>query len=189
MLTDTTLHHLTEHIAGQSHAMAGASMAAAGALACSLGEACVGISALHQESADEQARSRGAVARLTAIRCQLLALADEDGAAITAFAQLREAGQELKGQNRLCEMPVEMGQLASEAARLLQEFRPLVRNVQDDLEMAITLLRGVAQAATLLLDSNLRLWPEPNLLEAHEPALAQLRDEVARIEPKARIRP
>ena len=35
-----------------------------------------------------------------------------------------------------------MGSLAAEAAALLQDFRPLVRDVQDDLEMAITLLAG-----------------------------------------------
>ena len=57
----------------------------------------------------------------------------------------------------------------------VQGFRPLVRDVGDDLEMAIALLTGAAHAASLLLDSNLRIWPTPSLLAKYEPELAQLR--------------
>ena len=85
-------------------------------------------------------------------------------------------------------MPLEMGSLAAEAAALLQEFRPLVRGVQDDLEMAITLLAGAARAASLLLDSNLRLWPEASLLAAYEPALAGLREQTGGLRPVERVR-
>jgi formiminotetrahydrofolate cyclodeaminase len=189
MLTANSLNHLVEHIAGQGHAMAGATIAASGALACGLGEACVHISLSHLEDNTQRAEAGGVAGRLAAIRGQLLALADEDGAAITAFAALREAGQTLQEQDRLCCMPVEMASLATEAAALLQEFRPCVRNVQDDLEMAITLLAGAARAACLLLDSNLRLWPEPMLLAKFEPALAGLRAQAAALRPVERVRP
>ena len=84
-------------------------------------------------------------ARLSECRGQLEALVDEDGAAITGFETLRDAGEVRQAQDRLCRMPLEMGSLAAEAAALLQEFRPLVRVVQDDLEMAITLLTGAAR--------------------------------------------
>jgi hypothetical protein len=86
-------------------------------------------------------------------------------------------------------MPVEMGRLTAEAACLLQDFRPLVRNVQDDLEIAITLLAGVVRAAALLLDSNLRLWPEPALLAKYEPELVGLRARAGSVRPVERIRP
>jgi hypothetical protein len=190
MLTENTLRHFTTHIAGQHHAMAGATIAASAALACGLGEACVQISALtlDEEVAERHTDALRVAGRLTAIRGQLLALSDEDGAAITTFAELRAAGQELAGQDRLCRMPVEMGSLAAEAAILLQNFRPLVRNVQDDLEMAITLLGGTVRAATLLLDSNLRLWPEPILLTQYEPELAALRALAGRVQPAERVR-
>jgi hypothetical protein len=85
-------------------------------------------------------------------------------------------------------MPLEMGSLAAEAAVLLQEFRPLVLGGQDDLEMAITLLAGAARAASLLLDSNLRLWPEAALLAEYEPALAHLREQAESVRPVERIR-
>ena len=93
-----------------------------------------------------------------------------------------------QAQDRLCRMPLEMGSLAAEAAALLQEFRPLVRGVQDDLEMAITLLAGAAHAAGLLLDSNLRLWPEACLLAKFEPALAGLRQQAGSLRAVERIR-
>lgn len=169
--------------------MAGATIAASGALACGLGEACVRISAARLETGAEQAKALSAAVRLSEIRGRFEALADEDGAAITAFAALREAGEMLQGQDRLCRMPVEMGSLAAEAANLLQEFRPLVRGVQDDMEMAITLLAGVARAAGLLLDSNLRIWPEPVLLATYEPELSSLRMAVGRVQPAERVRP
>jgi len=55
--------------------------------------------------------------------------------------------------------------------------------------MAITLLVGTQRAATLLLDSNMRLWPEPDLLAKYEPQLAALRAEAGRVQPVDRIRP
>ena len=124
--------------------MAGATIAASGALACGLGEACVRISRSRLEAAEEQAAAQRVAARLAECRGQLEALVDEDGAAITGFETLRDAEAVRQAQDRLCHMPLEMGSLAAEAAALLQEFRPLVRGVQDDLEMAITLLAGAA---------------------------------------------
>jgi formiminotetrahydrofolate cyclodeaminase len=188
VLTENSVRQFTEHIAGQSHAMAGATIAASGALACGLGEACVRISSSRLEAAEEQAAAQRIAARLSEIRSQLEALVDEDGAAITGFETLRDAGAVRQAQDRLCRMPLEMGSLAAEAAALLQEFRPLVRGVQDDLEMAITLLAGAARAASLLLDSNLRLWPEAGLLAAYEPALAHLREQAESVRPVERIR-
>ena len=168
--------------------MAGATIAASGALACGLGEACVRISRSRLEAAGEQAAAQRVAARLAECRGQLEALVDEDGAAITGFETLRDAEAVRQAQDRLCHMPLEMGSLAAEAAALLQEFRPLVRGVQDDLEMAITLLAGAARAASLLLDSNLRLWPEASLLAEYEPALAHLREQAESVRPVERIR-
>ena len=188
MLTEDSLRQFTGHIAGQSHAMAGATIAASGALACGLGEACVRISRSRLEAAEERAAAQRVAARLAECRNQLEALVDEDGAAITGFETLRDAEAVRQAQDRLCHMPLEMGSLAASAAVLLQEFRPLVRGVQDDLEMAVTLLTGAARAASLLLDSNLRLWPEAALLAEYEPALAGLRAQAARLRPAERVR-
>jgi len=188
MLTDYSVRRFADHLARQEHALAGATIAASAALACGLGEACVRIGAMHLADADQRATAERTAGRLVTIRGQLQALADEDGDAILAFAALRDAGQELQGQDRLCQMPVETGRLSAEAAAALQEFRSLVQVVQDDLEMAITLLGGAVRAATLLLDSNLRIWPEAALRARFEPGLADLRSQAQAIRPVERIR-
>ncbi len=179
---------LTDHIARQYHAMAGATIALSAALAAGLGEACLHISESQVEDATDQATLSAAAGRLRAIRDELLALADEDGAAITAFATARGAGREPQGKERLCQMPVEMGRLAVEAGFLLQQHRSLVQRPKDDLEMALTLLSGTAHAAVLLLDSNLRIWPESDLLAQFEPELSALDALAGRLEPVARVR-
>jgi formiminotetrahydrofolate cyclodeaminase len=188
MLTDNSLRESTGHIASQGHAMAGATIAASAALACSLGEVCLRLNFALLSNATDRASAERLAGQLAAIRSRLLALTDEDGAAITTFAALRAAGKTLEGQDRLCQMPAEMARLSVEAACLLQEFRPLIDLARDDLEMAITLLVGTQRAATLLLDSNLRLWPEPDLLAKYEPLLAALRAEAGKVRPVDRIR-
>ena len=133
MLTENSIRQFTDHIASQSHAMAGATIAASAAAACSLGDACLHINVPLVASAADSALAERLAGQLAGIRSRLLALTDEDGAAITAFAALR--------------------------------------------------------AATLLLDSNMRLWPEPDLLAKYEPELAALRAEAGRVQPVDRIRP
>ncbi|MGC8781791.1 MAG: cyclodeaminase/cyclohydrolase family protein, partial [Anaerolineae bacterium] len=118
MLTDHSVRQFTDHIAGQRHAMAGATIAASAALACGLGEACLRINAALPAVGPGREPADRSAGRLAGLRDRLLALADEDGAAITAFAALRAAGKMLQGQERLCQMPVEMARLAGEAARL-----------------------------------------------------------------------
>jgi hypothetical protein len=79
--------------------------------------------------------------------------------------------------------------LAIEAARFLEDFRTaVIERVGDDLEMSICLLTGSAQAAALLLDSNMRIWPEPDLLAQFEPLLEQTELDIRALSPVARIR-
>ena len=189
MLTDNSIRQFTDHIASQSHAMAGATIASSSAIACSLGETCIRMNIPLLTSAADQTLAGRLAGEIRDIRKRLLALTDEDGASNTAFAALRAAGKMLEGQDHLCQMPAEMAQLSIEAACLLQEFRPLIDLARDDLEMAITLLVGTQRAAALLLDSNMRLWPEPALLAKYEPELAALRAEAGRVRPVDQIRP
>jgi formiminotetrahydrofolate cyclodeaminase len=179
---------LAGQIAGQRHAMAGAAIALSAALACSLGEACLRISALESEDVSDREALAASAGRLRDIWGLLLELAEEDGAAIGEYAARREAGDLPQGQERLCQMPVEVAKLAAEAARTLQERRPQVERVRDDLEMALALLHGAARAAILLLDSNLRIWPEADLLARFEPELAALITLSARLRPVSRVR-
>ncbi len=72
-----------------------------------------------------------------------------------------------------------MASLSIQVSKILEEFRPSVyEQVRDDLEMSICLLNGTARSAILLLDSNLRIWPEKELLEQFEPLLSKLEKEI-----------
>ena len=120
---------------------------------------------------------------------QRAAWCDRDAPAIAEFVALREAGPGVKGQQLLCDAPAEMSRLCLEAATLLQAFRTHVsERVRDDLEMSLSLLASTAQAAMLLLDSNLRIWPEPALLATYEPIRAGLEREIKQVTPVKRIR-
>jgi formiminotetrahydrofolate cyclodeaminase len=188
MLTNHSVHDFGSYVAGQSHAMAGATIAASAALACALGEACARISTARLEDWDSCAQAEALADRLSSARAILTSLADLDGEALLAFEASAAAGRAAEGKDQLCRMPLEIGVAACSAASALQAFRPLVRGVQDDLEMAITLLSGAGRAAALLLDSNLRIWPERELLAAFEPELARLRQALAELDPATSVR-
>jgi formiminotetrahydrofolate cyclodeaminase len=187
--THNTIREFIAEVSEQHHAMAGAVIAASAAQAAGLGIACLRIS-LERRSNDLNAASvSGLIQHITYIKDSLTEWCDRDAAAIAEFVALREAGNELSGQQRLCRAPAQVSRLSLEAATSLQEFRPLVcEQVRDDLEISISLLTGAAQAAMLLLDSNLRIWPGDGLLGEYEPIRADLEAEIGRLTPVRRIR-
>ena len=64
MLTENSLRQFTDHIASQGHAMAGATIAASAALACSLGEVCLRLNFALLSSATDAAMVAPAMAWL-----------------------------------------------------------------------------------------------------------------------------
>ena len=186
-VTDQTVAQFVQEVSQQQHAMAGAVIALSAGQAAALGQACMQISQdaldLHDETIDKQ------IERVANIKSELLQWCDRDADAIAEFVALREAGETLAGQQLLCNAPAVVSQLSIQVANILQSFRPVVsERVQDDLEMAISLLAGTAQAAMLLLDSNLRIWPEKALLAQFEPIQDDLAIEISRLSPVKRIR-
>jgi len=188
-VTKNTVRQFIDEVANQHHAMAGAVIAASAAQAAALGRACIQISLEHRGDVLDAVDVADRIQQITRIKESLIAWCDRDATGIAEFVALREAGDELRGQQLLCDSPAEMSRLSVEAAAILQDFRPLVsERVQDDLEMSITLLSGTAQAAMLLLDSNLRIWPEKALLDKYEPIRADLEHQIKQLTPTARIR-
>lgn len=188
-MTALTGRQFTAHVSSRHHAMAGATIALSAAQAVALGEACMRITRDHLGDPFARQQAGALIERVTEVKQKLLDLTDTDGSAITAFVALREAGQELAGQDMLCALPVDMGELAFQGASAMQEFRPLVVDqVHDDLEMALTLLTGATKACTLLLDSNLRIWPDPALVARYEPQRARLEAQARQLAPVARLR-
>lgn len=187
--TFTSNRQFIHHVSIQQHAMAGAVIANSAAQAVALGEACIRISLNRQFDTRKTDNKSHYAEQMADIKNQLAEWCERDATAIAEFIALREAGNELQGQQLLCKAPSEISRLSIEAAEILQSFRPqVVENVQDDLEMSISLLAGTAQAAMLLLDSNLRTWPETALLDIYEPVRARLEEQIGRLTPVARIR-
>lgn len=169
--------------------MAGAVIAASAAQAVALGEACMQISLDNQVDKLDWHDVTARIEQMLHTKQSLLEWCDQDGSAIAQYVTLREAGEGLSGERLLCESPTEIGRLCVEAAKILENFRSMVfERVHDDLEMAITLLAGTAQAAMLLLDSNLRIWPYPALLKEFEPLRAELAQQIKQLTPVSRIR-
>ena len=188
-ITTKTNRQFINHVSTQHHAMAGAVIAISAAQAVALGEACIRISREHQPDRLNVDEASNHAEKMADIKSRLTAWCDRDATAIAEFVALREAGEELKGQQLLCDAPAEMGRLSLEAANILQDFRPQVsERVRDDLEMSVSLLAGTARAAMLLLDSNLRIWPEKALHDSYDPIRAKLEQQIDRLAPVARIR-
>ncbi|MBE7474676.1 MAG: cyclodeaminase/cyclohydrolase family protein [Anaerolineales bacterium] len=188
-MTEKSVRQFIEEVSDQRHAMAGAVIAVSAAHASALGEACMQISLDHQVDKLDWQDITGRIEQMVHLKNTLIAWCDQDATAIAEHVALREAGQVLQGQRLLCESPAEISRLCLDAAAVLQNFRPVViEQVQDDLEIAISLLAGSARAALLLLDSNLRVWPEPNLLAEFEPILAELEQQLNQLSPVERIR-
>lgn len=187
-ISSLTVDEFVQHVSDQGHAMAGATIALSAAQAAALGEACLRISSrLTNLSGGVLVEGSS---ELNHIKRELLDLSNQDADAIAEFVALREAGKTLSGQQMLCRLPSDISHLSSKAAAILQDCRMAIHErVQDDLEMSIRLLSGTAQAALLLLDSNLRIWPEPALTDEFEPLLQDRQKEIANIQPVKRIRP
>jgi formiminotetrahydrofolate cyclodeaminase len=188
-LTEKPMRQFIGEVSDQRHAMAGAVIAAAAAQATALGEACMQISLDHQVDKLNWHDVTGRIEQMVHIKNTLVEWCDQDASAIAEYVALRDMGQELSGQRILCDSPAEISRLCVEAVMSLQKFRPLViEQVQDDLEIAISLLAGTAQTAMLLLDSNLRIWPESALLAEYEPIRLELEKQISQLSPVQRIR-
>ncbi len=175
-----SVYHFINEVAHQKHAMAGAVIAMSAAQAASLGLACMRISKDQVKHDIENFDSN--IKEIDETKNTLMNWGDKDANAIAEFVRLRDAGDELQGQRLLCDAPSNVARLSINTAKILQNFRVnVIEKVKDDLEMSISLLHGTAHAAILLLESNLRIWPEKSLLDIYEPILQELSEDSNKI--------
>ena len=183
------MNEFIDQIALANHCQAGATMAISGGLAVALGQATANGCLAEGATGEAAATMHTMQEVMTTIRERYQALAVEDAEAIGKFVQLRESGQALAGYGVLCDGPQEMAQLAIQAAQQMHAYRPFVcERTHDDLEFALVLITGVARAAAQLLDSNLRIWPLPELLAKYDPIVQSLYAQLALLQPVAKIR-
>jgi len=189
LLSRLTVQEAVARIGDDDHCQAGGATGLSGALAAALAQATANSTLAEDPAPAQLAAARAMQAAMAAARADCLRLADQDANAILEFVALEARGEALTGYALLCDGPRDMAATAIAAAQAMQDFRAHVGpRSRDDLEFAITLMAGAARSALLLLDSNLRIWPLPELLAEYEPALADLRASLAMLQPVARIR-
>lgn len=189
-LTQRTISDAFDHIAQATHCQAGATIALGGALAAGLAQATANASLDEGVSGESQAAARRMQHAMSQARLRFQALADQDAQAITTFVELRQRGEVLRGYDLLCDGPREMADLAIGAAQAMQAYRAHVcERTKDDLEFALALMSNTAHAAMLLLDSNLRIWPLPDLIARYDAHVTRLAAAIAALRPVTRIRP
>lgn len=189
-LTQRTIGDAFDHIAQATHCQAGATIALGGALAAGLAQATANASLDEGVSGEAKDAARRMQHAMSQARLRFQTLADQDAQAITTFVELRQRGEALRGYELLCDGPREMADLAIGAAQAMQDYRAHVcERTKDDLEFALALMSNTAHAAMLLLDSNLRIWPLPELIARYDPHVVRLAAATATLRPVARIRP
>lgn len=188
-LSSTTVHAAVARIGDHDHCQAGGAIGLSGALVAALGQATANATRAASPSLGQDTAAQQIQAAMAHSRAEFLRLADADADAILEFVALEEHGEPLAGYALLCNGPRAMADLAIAAARAMQAFRVHVcERSRDDLEFALTLMAGVARAALQLLDSNLRIWPLPELLAEFEPHVNRLLQGLNALQPVARIR-
>jgi formiminotetrahydrofolate cyclodeaminase len=186
---EKTIRQFISEVSDQHYAMTGAVIAISAVQAAALGEACMQISLDNQVDRLNWQDVTTRIEQMARIKDNLLGWCEQNTKAITERIALRETEVQLSSQRFWCEGSAEVSRLSIEATTLLQNFRPLVfENVRDDLEISINLLAAIARSAKLLLDSNLRIWPNAVLLEEYEPVRAELEDQIDQLTPAIRLR-
>lgn len=189
LLSTMTVQAAVARIGDHDHCQAGGTIGISGALAAALAQATANATRTTPTNVMQEAAARSVQDRMERTRAGFLRLADQDANAILEFVAMEERGEALAGYALLCRSPQQMADLAVEAAQAMQAFRAHVcERSRDDLEFALTLMAGVARAALQLLDSNLRIWPLPELLAEFEPQVSRLLGEIAALQPVSRIR-
>lgn len=188
-LSQLILYSAITRIGDHDHCQAGGAIGISGALAAALGQATANATRAASPSPDQDVAAQQMQAAMAHSRAKFLQLADADADAILEFVALEEHGEPLAGYALLCDGPRTMADLAIATAQAMQTFRAHVcKRSHDDLEFAITLMTGVARAALQLLDSNLRIWPLPELLATFEPHVTRLLQAIDTLTPIRRIR-
>ena len=189
LLSTMTLQAAVDRIGDHDHCQAGGTIGVSGAFAAALAQATANATRAEQPDAIQDVAAQAMQAAMARIRTDFLRLADADANAILELVALEERGEPLAGYALLCRGPQQMAELAVDAAQTIQVFRAHVcERSHDDLEFALTLMAGVARAAMQLLDSNLRIWPLPDLLAEFEPQVSRLIGEIDALTPVVRIR-
>ena len=186
-VTGKTIRQFIDEVSDQFYPMTGVVIAAMAAQAAALAETCMQISLDNQIDKLDWPDVTGRIEHMAHIKTTLLEWCNQHAEQMADF--MSRTDYQAEPRHILCDHSAEIGQLSIKAATMLEAFRPLVfEQVSDDLETTINLLMMTARAAMLLLDSNLRRWPDEALLAEYEPIRAELETQINQLTPLQRIR-
>jgi hypothetical protein len=189
LISQLSVNAAIARIGDALHCQAGGTISLNAAMSAALAQATANVTLVENPTTSMRENALAMQTAMHDAHTQFLALADQDANAITEFVALRERGESLRGYELLCDGPRDMSDLAIVCTHHMQAFRAHVcERTRDDLEFAITLMTSCARAAMQLLDSNLRIWPLPELLQHYEPEVARLISTLSLLAPKERVR-
>ncbi|MCB0156220.1 MAG: cyclodeaminase/cyclohydrolase family protein [Anaerolineae bacterium] len=179
-MTGKTVQQFVKEIGDQHHVLAGTVIATSAAQAAALGEACMQISLDYQVDTLDWQDVTTRIGQMVDLKNRLLEWADQ-AATLTAEVET-EASDRISAEvlQKVFEIPAEVTRLCLAGVFALQAFRPLVLNrLAGNLTIAVRLLLGGAEAALLLLQTELTRWEASGPAAAFGDLLAELSRQVA----------
>ena len=181
-MTSKTIQQFVKEIGDQHHVLAGTVIATSAAQAAALGEACMQISLDHQVDSLDWQDVTTRIGQMVHLKNRLLEGADQ-AAALMAEVENGPSNQiSAEVLRTVFEIPAEVTRLCLAGVFALQAFRPLVLNhLAGNLTIAVRLLLGGAEAALLLLQTELTRWEASGPADGYGAVLAELNSQVARV--------
>jgi formiminotetrahydrofolate cyclodeaminase len=184
-ITEKTFRQMMNEISDQHYPMTGTVIAAMATQAAALAEACMQISLDNQVDKLNWQEATNQIGQMAHIKETLLEWCNQHTSQMSDCMSMSHHTVELRSQQTLCDNSAEISNLSIQAAKILQDFRPLAfEQVGADLEVALNLLTITAKTAIGLLDSNIRRWPDETLLAEYEPVLADLEAQLKQLDLK-----
>jgi formiminotetrahydrofolate cyclodeaminase len=183
-ITEKTFRQIINDISDQYYPMTGAVIAAMATQAAALSEACMQISLDNQVDKLDWQEVTGQIGQMAHIKETLLVWCDQHTNQMSEHMPKVNHSLEPKSRQLLCDHLAEISSLSIQAAKILQDFRPLAfEKINDDLEMGLNLLTMTAKNALLLLENNLQRWSDKAMLAEYEPVRARLREMLKQLTP------
>lgn len=175
-LANKTVRQYVDTISDQYYPMTGSVIAAMAAQGAALAEACIQISLDNQIDTLDWRAVTARIEQMAHLKATLLEWSNQE---ISVGHNGSPPSVDPSRLQKQMDGTAEIANLALEATRILDGFRPMVfPKVESDLEIVICLLTSTAQAALLLLKCHLDVATDPKMVERYQPMLAELKQQI-----------
>jgi hypothetical protein len=182
-ISEKTFRQIINDISNQYYPMTGAVIATMATQAAALAEACMQISLDNQVDKLNWQEATAQIGQMAHIKETLLEWCNQHTNQMTKH--MIQFNHNLEPKSRLLpDHLAEISSLSIQAAKILQDFRPLAfEQVNDDIEMALNLLTMTAKNALLLLGSSTYRWSDEAMLAEYEPVRVRLEEQLKQLTP------